>query len=188
MLLGHLPIQHLLFLLHSSICILDFNISNIIQPLISGREEIDVQHKVFPSKSQFLLMHREPTEHSVAQMQTFCSRSTPSNWEGEVNLVPLNTTFSHPVLRSPGDCWAHPRAVGCSCRFICGHLCWTPGWTHSAALTPHRASSSTGTAPAKGFRWSILTGSNPQTSHFPPCPPLPLKCLFAGSFRTEVCE
>lgn len=67
--------EHFLFMLHSFISILDFTISNMIQPLISEREEIDAQHKVFPSKSQFLFMHREPTGHSVAQRQTSYSRS-----------------------------------------------------------------------------------------------------------------
>lgn len=62
--------EHLLFMLHSFICILDFNRSNMIQPLVSEKEEIDAQHKVLPLKSQFLLMHREPTGHSVAQKQT----------------------------------------------------------------------------------------------------------------------
>lgn len=78
--------QHLFFMLHSFICILDFNISNTMQPLISGRGEMHAQYKMFPSKSQFLLMQRGPTGHCVAraQIQTSYSVSLPSNWEGEI--------------------------------------------------------------------------------------------------------
>lgn len=54
-------------MLHSFICILDFNISNLMQPLISRRREMHAQYKMFPSKSQFLLMQRGPTGHSVAR-------------------------------------------------------------------------------------------------------------------------
>lgn len=40
-----------------------------------------------------------------------------------------------------------------------------------------------GEALAKSFQCTLLTASNPQTNHFPPCPPLLLKCLFGESFR-----
>lgn len=84
-------------MLHSFICILDFNISNMIQSLISEREEIETQHKVLPSKSQFLLMHREPTGHSVAQKHLLEKHLLKLGRRG--HLVPFSTTFSYHILR-----------------------------------------------------------------------------------------
>lgn len=87
-------------MLHSFICILDFNISNMTQPLISGREEIDAQHKVFPSKSQFLLMHREPTGHSeCCSNANILLKKHPLKLGRRGHLMPLNTTFRYHILR-----------------------------------------------------------------------------------------
>lgn len=161
--------QLLLLMFHSFICILDFNISNMMQPLISGRGEMHAQYKMFPSESQFLLMQRGPTGHSVAraQIQTSDSTSSPSDWKGEVvwcfQTQPSVTMSSETwVTLGPGQ-W--DAAAGSYEAICCG-----PQAATQQAKTFHREP----------------PGLNPQTSHFILFLALLFtpKCLFACSFGT----
>lgn len=86
-------------MLHSFICILDFNISNLMQPLISRRREMHAQYKMFPSKSQFLLMQRGPTGHSVARANILFSKHLLKLGMRD-HLVFQTTALSYHVLRS----------------------------------------------------------------------------------------
>lgn len=157
--------EHFLFMLHSFISILDFTISNTIQPLISEREEIDAQHKVFPSKSQFLFMHREPTGHSVAQRQTSYSRSPQIGKKRSSGAFKHSLQSPHPqdLLVTTGLTLRQWDAAAGSFEAVCG------GPQAALTASPHTQGCS-----ARSFQRSLPTGQTPDK----PLPTLlfPLKC------------